>query len=110
MASLTTAVDSGFLTSYGFFKYYGNYRDRLIAIAQQTYRLLVKMTGILPDKIDCAPFLELALLGDTTFADIVEDLCTLGGVPGPKDRFWVDFFAQPVARSVLDQEWPEVMK
>jgi hypothetical protein len=110
MPPLTTAVDSGFLSSYGFFKVYDVYRDRLIAIAQQTYRLLVKISGLLPDRTECASFLEMALLGDTTFADIVEDLCSRGNVPGPKDRFWVDFFAQPVARNLLDQEWSKIIK
>jgi hypothetical protein len=110
MPSLSTAVDSGFLSSYGFFKHYDTYRDRLIAIARQTYRLLATLSGLVPERLDCAPHLELALLGDTTFADIIADICAAGGVPGSKDSFWVDFFAGPVARHLLSQEWPEITK
>jgi len=110
MPPLTTAVDSGFLSSYGFFKYYGVYRTRLIDIARQTYRGLATRSGFLPEQIDCVRHLELALCGDTAFADIISDLCSLGGVPVPKDPFWIDFFAGPVARHLLDQEWQEITK
>src|SRR5271169_1781014 len=101
---MSIGIDYQFLTSYGFFKFYPAYRDRLLTIARDSYRDLQKFTGICPQAWELWDFLETDLIISTIFADIVADLCVQIGMPGPRDSYWPDFFAPSVARVLIDSE------
>lgn len=104
-----TANDHVFLNSHGFLRLYHQYRDRLLDIARGTYQRMKKASGISPLPEDCEILLEVALIGSTVFADIVVDVCTFINFPNPKDAFWPDFFAGPVARYVTAYEWNAIV-
>ncbi len=103
-----STTDSIFLQTHGFFNVYDSYRDRLLVIAKEIYQRLKARSGISPDPFIFETFLEAALIRSGVFADIVADLCVKINFPGPRDPFWPDFFAGPIARFVTDREWPDI--
>jgi hypothetical protein len=101
-------VDYGFLQAHEFLRFYPNYRDRLLPIAKRIYQALSGPSSMNPSALECEIHMEVALLGSTVFADIVAELCATIKLPGPTDSFWRDYFAGPVARYVVEQEWHEI--
>jgi hypothetical protein len=106
---MLSAANSIFLNSWGFTGLYSVYRDRLLTISKGTFRRLKSNSSLIPDSLDLAPHLEIALIISVVFADIVADLCTRSGVPGPNDPFWPYYFAEPVAQFLIDLEWQDIV-
>jgi hypothetical protein len=100
--------DWSFLTSYGFFSHYQTFRERLLAIGRATYKFLRETSGIRPDRLDCEIDVEEALVHSTVFVDIMIDLSRNTNLPEHTDPYWVDYFAGPIARFVVDSEWQEI--
>jgi hypothetical protein len=101
-------VDHQFLQTHGFYDFYDKYRDRLVRIAGGTYARMKTRSGIGPFPIDCEVHIETALISSNVFANIIIDLCTKINFPNPRDPFWPEFFAGPVARYVTDREWQQI--
>jgi hypothetical protein len=103
-----SAVDHIFLDSHGFITTYPKYQPRLVTIARGIYQRLNSISGIapLPDGFEFV--LELVLPSSVVFADIVTDLCRTIGFPNPKDLYWPQYFAGPVARYVTAYEWQDI--
>jgi hypothetical protein len=104
-----SAIDHVFLTSYGFVDAYPRYRGRLLALARGTYQRMKSRSGITPLPEDCEVVVEVALMGSVIFADIVIDVCRRINFPNPKDPYWPQFFAGPVARYVTAYEWQDIV-
>jgi hypothetical protein len=104
-----SAIDFATLSTHGFLKIYGNYRDRLIVLARNLYQQLKVTSNIPPSVTDCELFFEFELLMSTVYADIVADLCAGIVFPTEKDQYWQIFFNGPVARYVVDKEWLDIV-
>ena len=102
--------DYGVLTRHKFFpQRYSVYQKRLIELAKQSYLNLTQLTNILPQQSDFAPILEMDLVGSVVFVDLVVDVCVAINFPNSADPYWPDFFAGPVARFMVDNDWDEIV-
>lgn len=101
----SSPADISFLTTHGFIPIYGTYRNRLLTIAKEIFRRMKVSSRLTPDQLDVAFQLEVALKASSVFTDIIADLLTKTKFPGPKDPFWPEYFAEPVANFVVDTEW-----
>lgn len=101
-------IDESFLRTHGFLKLYDTYRVRLLRIAKGTHQIIEKISSLAPNPDEVELFLEFVLTGSSVFGEIVVDLCASIGFPNPKDPYWPEFFAGPVARYVTDREWQEI--
>jgi hypothetical protein len=102
---VASGSDYSFLSTHGFFKHYANYRNRLVDLAQQSYADLHQTSRLSPQPYDLSLVLEVDLVVSVVFIDLVSDLCATIRFPNPRDPFWPDFFAGPVARWLVDNEW-----
>jgi hypothetical protein len=102
---VASASDYSFLSNHGFFKHYSAYQKRLIDLAQQSYADLHQISRLSPQPYDLSLVLEVDLIVSVVFIDLVSDLCATIRFPNPRDPYWPDFFAGPVARWLVDNEW-----
>jgi len=102
-------IDDSFLRTHGFLDRYNIYRDRLIIIAKGTYEAIKKISWLAPNSGEVEIFLEFVLTGSRVFAEVVADVCANIKFPNPRDPFWPEFFAGPVARYVTDREWHDIV-
>lgn len=105
--------DYSFLQTHGFFGQYldpsSGYQRRLIELARESFQDLKQVSNIIPQESEFALILEVDLIGSFVFKDLVVELCTKINFPGPNDPYWPDFFAGPVARFLVDNEWDEIV-
>jgi hypothetical protein len=110
MFPLTTPSEYICLYDHGYFKYFDQFKDRLLAIAKGMYQRLKARNQILilrlPAPSDCGAPLEMALDGHADFVQVIEELCTLINYPNPKDPSWQTLFLPCVAHNLLDDYWP----
>jgi hypothetical protein len=102
-------VDDTFLRTHGFVNMYGKYQARLLKLAKSTHETFKRISTLAPNPSEIEILLEFVLTGSGVFAEIVVDLCGNINFQNPKDPYWPEFFAGPVARYVTDREWQDVV-
>jgi hypothetical protein len=102
-------IDDTFLRTHGFLNLYSNYRARLLKVAKGTHQTIKKMSNLAPNPSEIEIFLEFVLTGSGVFAEVIVDLCATINFPNPRDPYWTEFFAGPVARYVTDREWQDIV-
>jgi hypothetical protein len=102
-------VDDTFLRTHGFLNLYVKYQARLLKFAKGTHETFQRISTLSPNPDEIEILLEFVLTGSGVFAEIVVDLCQNISFPNPKDPYWPEFFAGPVARYVTDREWQDIV-
>jgi len=98
---LATANDYIYLSGWDFFKYFSKYRGPFLNIGQAVFRYLAS-SGRKPLPSDCERLFTLALVASRVFAGLAQANNL------PQDRTLYLSFAGPIARILLDQEWPDI--
>jgi hypothetical protein len=106
--------DYSFLASHDFFVHFNKpstgYRTRLIQLAKESFEDLKRVSKTSPLPFDVALALEyIDLPASNVFSDLIADLSAKVGLPNPNDPYWSDFFAGPIARFIVDNEWDEII-
>lgn len=105
--------DYGFLQAHEFFGQYFDiatgFQKRLIQLAKESFQDLKQVSNLDPEPIEVAVGLEIDLTGSVVFKDLVVALCKHINFPNPDDSYWPEFFAGPVARFLVDNEWDDII-
>jgi len=105
------------LRKHGFFRLYydssKDYRARLIDLARQSFSHLSQMRkpDPAPQPDEFVGLLVIDLLWSDVWHDLIAELSGQTSLPNPnsRDPFWADFFVEPVAHFLVDNEWDEIV-
>ncbi len=100
------------LQKHGFFgKYFdlkAGHQQRLVQVAQDSYRFLKKMGNTNPLPHELEGFLVIDLSISSAFTELVVALCGQSSLK-PQDKFWEEDFLPIIAGFLVDNEWDDII-